>query len=95
MSEKSFRHRDDFDSKLRQRLLDRHGGEPPDNFIASSEGGAVDSELLEEKENATEERDAIDGLTRRLAQFCPEVLDNEGELRWDATTVEAKEPRPD
>jgi hypothetical protein len=82
MHEKRLKDSKSFDSRLIQAYLDEHNGQLPDNFVESAEGGGVDSELW--SLITPEQRQAVrDGLDKRLADLNPNVLDENGNLRYD------------
>lgn len=57
------------DDGLREAIL-KYSGRPPDNFVESGEGGAIDAVELAKEDPAEEER-IVRGLEDRLRRLGP------------------------
>jgi hypothetical protein len=79
MPEKPYEYMESADSGIQEKIIEDFG--VPDNFVESSEGGAVDGEMLAE-ETEEDERVIQEGLLRQFEKLLPEALDEEGRLRY-------------
>lgn len=82
MREKSFEEMRGIDDRIRQAYLKDHKNRPPDDYVESSEGGAVSAERLEAY-SETEEMEIIGLLDTELAEIEPKAVDKNGNFRWD------------
>lgn len=80
MPEKRFRDMYSDDPALRQRYLDDHGGQAPDNFIEGNGGGINMSEL--KPETFGKEQAAIKGLEDQIRKLKPGVYKDGEPFRW-------------
>lgn len=80
MRRKPFGEMKSIDDGLRQAFLEHHG-RPPDNFVESAEGGAVDGKRVA-KESPTEEMRLVESLEDRLRELKPGDITKDDKFKY-------------